>query len=49
MTDKQMLIKELKEQAEHVKQLSKNFRKRRPVVIEFSGSNIIYYVAGTVP
>lgn len=38
MTDKQMLIKELKKQAEHVKQLSKNFRKRRPVVIEFSGS-----------
>lgn len=38
MTDKQKLIEKLRERAERVKKLSENFRKRRPVVIEFSGS-----------
>lgn len=38
MIDKQELIKELKEKAERVRKLSERFRKRRPVVIEFSGS-----------
>lgn len=38
MEDKQKIIKALKDRAKQVKKLSKKYRKRRPIVIEFSGS-----------
>lgn len=37
-TDKEKIIQELKEKAAEVKELKRTHRKRRPIIIEFSGS-----------